>query len=199
MNHLFVQKKVSINPDETRLVSKSASDYLNHAQIERINTTLYSGPLSISKRHQYEEYYFSTAESSPRSYSATSRKSPTTASSPRQQHNYPDPMSYGYPNYMNNTKSSRAKVRSHSEPKQRPKWSTQQKNKHTEMTDRMYIPVDGQVIKCSSPQCKFYSGENHDSWFIKLYKTKKSLRNKFDSVTTTSQSNYYDSLSAYEV
>ncbi|PON73867.1 IQ motif, EF-hand binding site [Parasponia andersonii] len=190
------RKKVYINPSETRVVSKSASDYLNHAQIERINTTLYSGPLSTSKRHQYEEYCFSTAENSPRSHSTLSRKSPTTASSPHQQPNYPDPMSYGYPNYMTNTKSSRAKVRSQSEPRQRPKWSTKQKNKKT---DEMFVPVDDQIVKRSSPRCKLDGGENYDSWFIKLYRTRKSLKNKFDSVsTTTSQCNYYDSLSEYE-
>ncbi|XP_062084507.1 protein IQ-DOMAIN 19-like [Humulus lupulus] len=190
------RRKVNTNTNETRLVSKSSSDYLNRAQIE----ALYSGRLSISKRYQYEECSFSTAENSPRNHSAMSRRSPTAASSPLQQPNYPDFMPYGYPNYMTNTKSSRAKVRSQSEPRQRPKFSPKQKNKQTEMADGMYDREDYQLIKRSSSQCKFDSEENHDSWFLKLYRTKKSSKNQFDSVNTnTSRSNnYFEPFSGYE-
>ncbi|KAF4365888.1 hypothetical protein CsatB_028830 [Cannabis sativa] len=184
---------------QTRLVSKSSSDYLNHAQIEALN----SGRLSISKRHQYEECSFSTAENSPRNYSAMSQRSPVIASSPRQLPNFSELMSYGYPNYMTNTKSSRAKVRSQSEPRQRPKFSTKQKNKQTEteMADGMYDREDYQLMKRSSSQCKFDSEENNpDSWFIKLYRTKKSSKSKFDSINTkkSHSNNYYDRFAEYE-
>lgn len=199
-----MQKRASINPNETRQTSKSISDHLNHAQIERINTTLYSEPLSISKRHQYEAYRFSTAENSPRSY-MTIKADPRTASFTRQEPNYQDPMSYGYrfsPNYMTNTESSRAKVRSQSEPKQRPKWSMKHKNKQMEIADAMHFSLDDPVMKRSSTQCKYDSGsENHDPWFVKLYKTKSSFRNsKYDSDSTSiSHSHFHESLSAYEV
>ncbi|XP_024025206.1 protein IQ-DOMAIN 14 [Morus notabilis] len=197
------RKRASINPNETRQISKSTSDHLNHAQIERINTTLNSEPLSISKRHQYEEYCFSTAENSPRSY-MTIKADPRTASFTRQEPNYQDPMSYGYrfsPNYMTNTESSRAKVRSQSEPKRRPKWSMKHKNKQTEIADGMHFSLDDPVMKRSSSQCKYDSGsENHDPWFVRLYKTKSSFRNsKYDSDSTPiSHSHFHESLSAYE-
>lgn len=197
-----MQKIANINPNETRLISKSTSDHLNHLQIERIKTALCSEPLSITKRHQYEECCFSTAENTPRS-SMTIKTNPRTASCTCHQPNYPDSELYGspfLPNYMTNTESSRAKVRSQSEPKQRPKWNMRQKSKQTETADAMYFSLDDPVMKRSSSQCKFNSGENLEPWFVKLYKTRSSFRNsKNDSdCISISHSNFHGPRSAYE-
>ncbi|KAG7970090.1 hypothetical protein I3843_07G063500 [Carya illinoinensis] len=49
------------------------------------------------------------------------------------------------PNYMAKTESSSAKVRSQSEPKQRPKSSIRQKNRQRESTDETCVPLDNQM------------------------------------------------------
>ena len=199
---MFVsQKPVNINPNETRLVSKSTSDHLNHSQIKRINADLYSDHLSILKQRQYEEFSLSTEENSPRSYSAASKANSTTASFAHQLPNYRD----SYPllrNYMINTESSRAKARSQSEPKQRPKSNKRQKNKQTEIKDdRMLVSLDDQVIKGSSSKCKLDGCDNPDPWFFKIYKTSGfSRKSESGSVSNLiSLSNYHESLPNYEV
>lgn len=191
-----MQNKVDINPNETRLVSKCSSGYLNPSQMEKIDATInYSGHLSVSKRHQYEEYSFSTAEKQRRSLSI------------HQQPNYPnlacsDRYSY-LPSYMANTESSKAKDRSQSEPKQRPKWNNmKQKTKHTETMDAMDISMADQVLKRSNSQFRLINGlDNQDPWFVKFCRTQRTINdNNCDSMSTaTSHSNYCESLAAYEV
>lgn len=88
------------------------------------------------------------------------------------------------PNYMTNTKSSEAKARSHSEPKQRPKWGKKQKS------SRRGSSMDGKNDK-----------ESLYPWLIKLYGSDK-LRNDrdCDSISTmTSNSNHRRSLITFEV
>ncbi|KAH7543228.1 hypothetical protein FEM48_Zijuj02G0162000 [Ziziphus jujuba var. spinosa] len=191
------RNKLDTNPNETRLVSKSSSGYLNHSQMERIDTTINnSGHLSISKRHQYEEHSFRTAEN------------PTRTSFIHQQPNFPNPTAcndhYSFlPNYMANTESSKAKYRSQSEPKQRPKWNNmKQKTKHTEIMDAIDISMDDQILKPSNSQFRLINGlDKHDPWFLKLYKTRRTVNDSnYDSISTsTGHSNYFESLAAYEV
>lgn len=60
------------------------------------------------------------------------------------------------PNYMTNTTSSKAKTRSHSEPRQRPKLGTKQKSKRSSS-------MDGKNYK-----------QNEYPWLSKLYRSEKS-------------------------
>ncbi|KAL5566249.1 hypothetical protein UlMin_029413 [Ulmus minor] len=204
MQNSFAHGRGNIKPNETQLVSKSSIDYLNHPEVERMNTILHSGNLSISKRREYEEYCFTPQETSPRIFSSMSRTNPTAASFTHQQPDDPNYISFDYPlnpNYMTNTQSSRAKFRSQSEPKQRPKWNARQKSKQTELTDEMCVPLDDHIIKRSSSQCKFDGGESYDPWSVKLYRTGRSHKNssKCDSISTVnSPSNYCESLAGYE-
>uniref|UniRef100_A0A2P2KZP2 Uncharacterized protein MANES_15G032200 n=2 Tax=Rhizophora mucronata TaxID=61149 RepID=A0A2P2KZP2_RHIMU len=70
----------------------------------------------------FEDYSFRTAKSNPQYYSAISKPDPSRVPFGFPRPGYADSVSYDYPlypNYMANTESSRAKVRSQSAPKQR--------------------------------------------------------------------------------
>ncbi|XP_073030812.1 uncharacterized protein [Primulina eburnea] len=68
------------------------------------------------------------------------------------------------PNYMSNTKSSKAKARSHSEPKQRP------------------LPVNDQKNRRSSSMN--WSGKNQRHWLIKIYRSGKSTDDKTKTINS---------------
>ena len=167
---------------ETQEVLKSKSGYLNYSKSERIEhgfTTYYSGHHSISKR---EDQY----------------KDPTRTSLTFQHPDFIENMSHGYPflpSYMANTESSRAKVKSQSEPKQRPNRSMKQKSKQMELIDGMSVAENYQL-----KHLKHNVHDDHGPWFIKLYQPMRSSNSKFDSTSTTSShSNQYQYLDAYEV
>ncbi|CAL9003562.1 unnamed protein product [Prunus brigantina] len=204
-DHGVHRKTMDLNSNDVQRVSKSTSAHLNHLQagkLEHGHTTFYSDRLSTSRRHQYEEPSFPTANS-PWNYPAASKPKPTRPPFTFQQQDYGDPACYDYtfkPNYMTNTKSSKAKVRSQSEPKQRPEGSTKYKTKHTESWDATDGPMEDQVLKRSSSQFKPNGHKNHDPWFVKLYKSRKLFEdNKHATVSpSTGHSNYNESLAAYE-
>jgi len=191
-----VQEKMDTNLDENQGSLKSKSGYLNHSQKERIEhglATYYSGNLSISRReHEYKEYSF-TAHNSPQHYLPTSELNSTAASLAFHQ-----PDCIDVPNYMAKTESSRAKVRSQSEPKQRPNCGMKQKSKRMDSTDGRSVPLDNQMQRLSS-HSKRFSQENYDPWFAKFYPSARTSNSRSDAFNTAStDSNYYKSL-AYEV
>ncbi|ONI04820.1 hypothetical protein PRUPE_6G341200 [Prunus persica] len=153
----------------------------------------------VHRRRQYEEPSFPTANS-PWNYPAASKPKPTRPPFTFQQQDYGDPACYDYtfkPSYMTNTKSSKAKVRSQSEPKQRPEGSTKHKTKHTKSWDATDGPMEDQVLKRSSSQFKPNGHKNHDPWFVKLYKSRRLFEE--DKHASTGHSNYNESLAAFEV
>lgn len=195
------REKMGSNVDENKGLFKTKSEYLNRSRIERIEQGLfYSGNLSISRREdQYEEYSF-TAEKDPRHYLATSELNQAGPSSAFQQPDRTNYKSQPYPfvpNYMAKTQSSRAKVRSQSEPKHRPSSGTKQKSKQMESPDSSG-PLDNQMRRTSS-NSKHRSHENFDPWFVKLYRSTRPSDSRPDVNTpTSSHSNHYKSLDAYE-
>ncbi|XP_031248930.1 protein IQ-DOMAIN 14-like [Pistacia vera] len=214
------KEAIDTNIYETHGISKRKYGYLNHAQIGRIEhgvTTFFSGELSISKRehHQYEEISFSTAQNTPRHYQKLPNTFPGRASFSNQQPEYSHAV-YNEPNYMSKTESSRAKARSHSEPKQRPKWSMKPKTtKRTASLDRTNVLADPQTQRSSpcstnvladpqtqrsSPCSTTVVHENQDPWFIKLYRSKRIIRDSESDAnsTATSRSKYCNSLMPYE-
>jgi hypothetical protein len=189
----FLQEEMDTNLDENQGGLKSKSAHLNHSQTERIENrlaTYYSGNLPISTReHQYKEYSF-TAHISPQHYLPTSELNPTAASSLA----FEQPDCLDLPNYMAKTESSRAKVRSQSEPKQRPNCGMRQKNKRMESTDGRSGSLENQMQR-SSPHSKRFSQENYDPWFAKLYPPTRTSISRSDAFTTSSSdSNHYKSL-----
>lgn len=185
--------------NEAQRVSKSTSGCLNHSQtdqrIDHSYTSFSSDRLSISNRHKYQTLFI-TPENSPRMPSP--KPKPTRPSIPFQQHDsLVEPTCYDYslmPSYMANTQSSRAKkVRSQSEPKQRPDGSAKHKSKHTELVD----PTDEQFLRRSSSQFKPNDHRIHDPWFVKLYRPRRLFEdnNKYNLINpSTSHSNYNESL-----
>ncbi|OAY44216.1 hypothetical protein MANES_08G132400v8 [Manihot esculenta] len=184
------EEAIDLDVYETKRVLKNKHEHLNQSLIQRRDhghTKYYSGELSILKReHRYEEFSFSTAQNSPQICSPTPQTIPGRASFTCQKPDYVH--SFSHPNYMANTESSRAKVRSQSEPKQRPKWSTRPKSNQIASMDRRNAQQDAQ-IQGSSFHSTPIAYESQDPWFIKLYQPTVSKDSDCDAKSTTS-SNY---------
>lgn len=118
-------------------------DHVPAGRLEYGSRICGSGRLSVSQR----EFQLKTS-SSPSTLSFTDSSSTTydgqleehplkiTRRNSRRYSASPDYMPSNFvPNYMNNTRSSEAKARSHSEPRQRPKLGTKQKNKRSSSID----------------------------------------------------------------
>lgn len=100
---------------------------------------------SVSKRHH--RY---TVPNSPEDYMAVSGLNPAKSLSTSLRHNQS-----WEPNYMTKTESSRAKARSESEPKQRPRRSVRHSNKPTESMKDFISPLDGGRQYTSSNSTRF--------------------------------------------
>ncbi|KAM1649386.1 hypothetical protein ACFX15_010147 [Malus domestica] len=197
------RKSIDLNPNDVQRVAKSTSGHLNHSQgagrFEHGHSAIYSDRLSISNRHQYEEFSFAT-ENSPWNYPSASKPKPTRHPFTHQDQDYTDDENSAFkPNYMTNTKSSKAKARSQSEPKQRPEGSLKNRSKQTEV-DATLVAMDYQVLKRSSTQFKPDGQKNQDPWFVKLYRSRRLFEdNKHASGSpSTVHSDYHESLAAYE-
>ncbi|XVF31167.1 hypothetical protein REPUB_Repub16aG0122500 [Reevesia pubescens] len=184
------REAVGINLYEKHGIIKGRNSFMNHSQVERIEqgiTRYYSGELSISKREQkYEEFSFTT-NNSPRHSPLKSKQTPGRSSF--SSHEYPY-----MPNYMANTQSSRAKVRSQSEPKQRPTLNFKAKGKNTASADE---EMNHNVQQHSpSVQSKRVSDENQEPWLVDLYRstiTPKEYEGT-NAIVPTSYSEYRKSL-----
>ncbi|KAL2478258.1 IQ-domain 19 [Forsythia ovata] len=201
------------NIHETRGALKSRSARINHdlaGRVEHGFSTCNPGRYSTSQREhqlkacnspstlsltdessitydgQLEEFPLDMARRSSRQYSTWPKtehgKTPFNDPLQRLSDFMPTDSQFA-PNYMSNTKSSEAKARSHSEPKQRPKWGKKPKS------SRRGSSMDGKNDK-----------ENLYPWLIKLYGSDK-FRNErdCDSISTmTSNSNHRQSLITFE-
>ncbi|KAM1353975.1 hypothetical protein ACFX2H_033384 [Malus domestica] len=197
------RKSINLNPNDVQRVAKSTSGHLNHSQatgrFEHGCSTVYSDRLSISNRHHYEESSFATVNS-PWNYPAASKPKPRRHSFAHQPQDDTDYEDFAFkPNYMTNTKSSKAKARSQSEPKQRPEGSLKNRSKQTEV-DATLVAMEDQVLKRSSTQFKPNGQKSHDPWFVKLYRSRRLFEdNKHASVSSSTVHSYYhESLAAYE-
>ncbi|XP_015054754.1 uncharacterized protein LOC107001087 [Solanum pennellii] len=89
--------------------------------------------------------------------------------------------------YMSNTESSRAKARSHSEPRQRPNWSIIRKSKRTPSMDGITGIPDSRREETPIHSRRHNVPESHEAWLLKLYKQAKSIKHvKVDSASILS-------------
>ena len=152
----------------------------------------------------FEDYSFSTAQSSPQYYSAVSKPDPSRIPFAFPKPDYAETMSYDYPlfpNYMSNTESSRAKARSQSAPKQRPpdSFERQPSRRRVSMEGRN-IPRAVKMQRSSSHVGS--TAQNYQyPWSIKLDKSTVSLKDSECGSTSTvlTNINYCRSLAAYDV
>ncbi|XP_021669385.2 protein IQ-DOMAIN 19 [Hevea brasiliensis] len=196
------KEAIDLDIYETKRILKNKHEHLNHSQMERREhgrTKYYSEELSILKQeHQYEEFSFSTAQNSPQICSPIPNTIPGRASFTYQKPDYVHSISH--PNYMANTESSRAKVRSQSEPKQRPKWGMRPKSNQMASMDGKNAQQEAH-IQGSSFHLMPIAYENQDPWFIKLYQSTMSKDIDCDPKSTSSSSypNHSKLLVEYEV
>lgn len=141
----------------------------------------------------FEDYSFATAQSSPQCNSALSR--PDTCATPFSfpKPEYAETMSYDfplYPNYMANTESSRAKVRSQSAPKQRPEFERQPSRGRRASIEGRNIPKGAKMQRSSSHVGS--TAQNYQyPWSVKLDKSTVSLRESECGSTCSMATNAY--------
>ncbi|KAK4410843.1 hypothetical protein Sango_0157300 [Sesamum angolense] len=170
-------------------------DYTPYERVEYGSRTCNSGHFSASQREyrlhmcpspstlsftdsssttydgQLEEFSLEMARRNSRRYSACPEHKHPFIHLPAQCPDHVTSDSHFTPNYMINTKSSRAKARSHSEPRQRPKVDTKQKNRRSSSMDE----------------------NNEYPYLMKLYRSGKS------TVDGNHDSNIRNSLIPFEV
>ncbi|XP_019180125.1 PREDICTED: protein IQ-DOMAIN 14 [Ipomoea nil] len=178
---------------------KSRNSYSNHGQTEHRFSSY--NPSSYSKQEtpqispapsaatdqspraysgHFEDYSFNTAQSSPQCYSssAMAKPDPPRIPVPYARSEYSDSIYTDYPfypSYMANTKSSQAKVRSHSAPKQRPETFERQPSRRRPSIEGRNVPRAVRMQRSSSHVSS--AAQNYQyPWSIKLDRSNISLK-----------------------
>ncbi|MED6181281.1 hypothetical protein PIB30_018016 [Stylosanthes scabra] len=183
-NHMTVEEMLE--------ALKSRSQSLDRSQVKGIkheSMAFYSKHKSVSERQlEYNDNSLITAPNSPENYWGLSEYNTTAmaVSTPRRSHRQSQS-----PNFMNNTVSSKAKARSQSEPKQRPRRGKKQRSKSPESTKEPSTSHNGPMQNLHLNSSRFDLG-TLDHWVVNLYGStaKDSERNSFGSSTVTSDSYY---------
>ncbi|KAJ6725980.1 IQ-DOMAIN 5-RELATED [Salix purpurea] len=168
----------------------------NHAYSKKENCHVSPAPSALTDMSpgacsgHFEDNSFGTAVSSPQYYSAVSKPDPSRIPFALPRPEYAESLSYEYPlfpNYMANTESFRAKVRSHSAPKQRPDSFERQPGKRASIEGRN-VPRAVRMQRSSSHVGA--AAQNYKyPWSIKLDRTTVSLKDSECGSTSTALTN----------
>ncbi|XP_042514610.1 protein IQ-DOMAIN 19-like isoform X3 [Macadamia integrifolia] len=202
------RKSYSNHPQE-RVDPRFSAYYPNNGENSQDHLQNSPAPSALTEMRSracsshFEEYTFTTAESSPQHYSAMSKLDPTRTPHAFLLNEYADCASTDnpfYPHYMGNTKSSRAKVRSQSAPKQRSESFERQTSGRRSAMEGSIIPR-GVRMQRSSSHVGSIVPSNQYPWSIKLDRSTVSLKDSECGSTSTTLTNtsYCRSLFAYEV
>ncbi|XP_060960432.1 protein IQ-DOMAIN 19 isoform X1 [Cannabis sativa] len=192
--------------------SSRQENYHHHQQVSPAPSALTDMSPRACSGH-FEDYTFGTAQSSPHYYCAISKPDPSKLpfAFPRpdyEEEEDEESLSYHhdyplYPNYMSNTKSSIAKVRSQSAPKQRPE------TLERPPSSRRRTSIEGRNVpravrmQRSSSHVGAASQNYQYPWSIKLDRSFVSLKDSecgSTSTLLTNTTNYYcKSVVAYDV
>ncbi|KAL3516256.1 hypothetical protein ACH5RR_023158 [Cinchona calisaya] len=165
----------NVNAHQPRTSMKSKSGPLDHPQAERRElgfiAAYHSGRIPITKqedRPDHDQTYWSPSNTLTEMTSQKSLQNSFTTLSKAKQTKLPASnvllASHESPSYMSNTESSKAKARSQSEPKQRPKkWRPKQKSRRSTSLEGVDIAFEVQ------------QQENQYPWFMKLYRSAKQV------------------------
>uniref|UniRef100_A0A2P2KZL6 DUF4005 domain-containing protein n=1 Tax=Rhizophora mucronata TaxID=61149 RepID=A0A2P2KZL6_RHIMU len=191
---------------EHRLPTYCASNYALSKEENCHNSPEPSALTNMSPRicsGHFEDYSFSTAQSSPQYYSAISKPDPSRIPFAFPRPDYAESLSYDhplYPNYMANTESFTAKVRSHSAPKQRPDSFERQPSRRRTSMEGRNVPRAVRMQRSSSHV--WSTAQNFQyPWSVKLDRSAVSLRDSECGSTSTvlTNSNYCKSLFGFDV
>ncbi|KAF8401742.1 hypothetical protein HHK36_012688 [Tetracentron sinense] len=220
-------KIVEMDLGESRGSTKSRNSYSNNPQTERAEhrfSTYSAGHRANSKQdHQpqispapsaltdmsprtcsghFEEYSFNTTQSSPQCYTAASKPEPARVPFAFPQPEYADSMSHDYaffPNYMANTESFKAKVRSQSAPKQRPDSGEKQPSRRRASMEGRNVPRSVRMQRSASHVGSTAHG-CQNPWSIKLDRSTVSLKDSecgSTSTVLTRPPNMYTSVASF--
>lgn len=225
-------KIVEMDLGQYKAVTKGRNSYSNHTQADRSEhrssthgtptkqehfhhhhhqqvSPAASAITDISPRtcsNHFEDYSLGTAQSSPQCYSAVSKPDQPSLPFAYPRSEYAESLYTDYPfypNYMANTQSSRAKVRSHSAPKQRPVETFERQPS----TTRRRPSIEGRNVpravrmQRSSSHVGSAPHNLHYPWSVKLDRSAVSLKDSECGSTSTvlTNTNYCRSLVGFEV
>lgn len=200
---------MNVNAHEPRRNMKSKSGTLDHPQADRRElgniTTYHSDRLLISKQDQPGKICWSPTTSTEMSSQKSVQNSLSNLSIAKQT-NLPAstvPFPHENPSYMSNTESSKAKLRSQSEPKQRPMWRPKQKSRRSTSMKGVSVAAT-EAQDQSTPSCLRHSEqENRNPWIIKLFRSAKQVKDSDADCSgvnvTTCNSNCRKTLDTFEV
>ncbi|XP_042436955.1 protein IQ-DOMAIN 19-like [Zingiber officinale] len=163
----------SVTQSETK--QNELSGYYGHAGTpSRVDQYPEFSPCSRAYSEHFEDFAFAKTQSSPHYLSSISVPDATT-------HPYDCPF---FPNYMANTESSRAKVRSQSAPRQRTDTIERQMSRRRPSVEGRNIPRSMKMQRSSSHVGMMASGYQYP-WSIKLDKSNMSFKDSECGSTST--------------